>query len=102
MNYNYPYYQTLVENYGFTKAVDFVSSYVDPQKIEVPEKVAKAAAIAKKRGSLYIKTFTNKAELKKWVPQLRAAYNGSFVQNWEYYPLTEREMDFVVSNALSW
>ena len=73
---------------------------IDPQKIEVPEKVAKAAAIAKKRGSLAIKTFKNKAELKKWVPQLRAAYNGSFVQNWEYYPLTEREMDFVVSNAL--
>ncbi len=100
MNYNYPYYQTLVENYGFTKAVDFVSSYVDPQKIEVPEKVAKAASIAKKRGSLVIKTFKNKAELKQWIPQLRSAYNGSFVQNWEYYPLTKREIDFVVSNAL--
>jgi len=100
MNYNYPYYQTLVENYGFSKAVDFVSSYVDPQTIVIPEKVAKAAEIARKRGSLSIKTFRNKAELKQWIPQLRAAYNGSFVNNWEYYPLTEREIDFVVSNAL--
>ena len=61
MNYNYPYYQTLVENYGFSKAVDFVSSYVDPQTIVIPEKVAKAAEIARKRGSLSIKTFRNKA-----------------------------------------
>ncbi len=100
MNYNYPYYRNLVENYGFTKAVDFVSSYVQPKVIPLPEKVEKASRIAQKRGTLQIKAFKNKAELKKWVPQLRAAYNGSFVKNWEYYPLTEREIDFVVGNAL--
>jgi hypothetical protein len=44
------------------------------------EKVAKAAAIAKKRGSLAIKTFKTK-RIEEWVPQLRAAYNGSFEQN---------------------
>ena len=27
----------LVENYGFIKEVDFVSSYIDPQHLEVPE-----------------------------------------------------------------
>jgi len=47
MNYNYPYYRDLVENYGFVKEVDFVSSYIDPRNIEVPEKVAKAADLAK-------------------------------------------------------
>lgn len=100
MNYNPPYYRDLVENYGFTKAVDFVSSYVNPRTIEVPEKVAKAVQVAEKRGTLKIKNFKNKTELKKWVPQIRKAYNNAFVQNWEYYPLSERELDFVVSNVL--
>ncbi|MFZ3151565.1 MAG: hypothetical protein WA116_07770 [Anaerolineaceae bacterium] len=100
MNYNLPYYRDLVENYGFTKAVDFVSSYVNPRTIEVPEKIAKAVQVAEKRGTLKIKNFKNKTELKKWVPQIRKAYNNAFVQNWEYYPLSERELDFVVSNVL--
>lgn len=100
MNYNPPYYRDLVENYGFTKAVDFVSSYINPRTIEVPEKVAKAVQVAEKRGTLKIKNFKNKTELKKWVPQIRKAYNNAFVQNWEYYPLSERELDFVVSNVL--
>ncbi len=100
MNYNYPYYRDLVENYGFIKEVDFVSSYIDPQHLEVPEKIAKAASIAKKRGTLTIKNFKNKAEIRKWAPKIREAYNGAFVNNWEYYPLTEREINFVVDNAI--
>ncbi len=38
MNYNYPYYQRLVETYGFVKEVDFVSSYVNLHKFELSEK----------------------------------------------------------------
>jgi hypothetical protein len=54
MNYNYPYYRDLVENLGFTKIVDFVSSYVDPQAFQLPPKVRKAADIAKKRGTFQV------------------------------------------------
>jgi galactokinase/mevalonate kinase-like predicted kinase len=28
-------------------------------------------------------------------------YNDSFVNNWEYYPLTEREIDFLLENLLT-
>jgi hypothetical protein len=100
MNYNYPYYRELVENYGFVKEVDFVSSYVVPKNFVLPEKVSKAAEIAKKRGRFEVKTFTSKAELRKWAPKLGQAYNKAFVNNWEYYPLSKREVDFVVSNAI--
>ncbi len=38
MNYNYPYYQTLVENYGFEKEVDFVSCYVNADAFQAAGK----------------------------------------------------------------
>ena len=100
MNYSFPYYRDLVEHYGFEKEVDFVSSYVVPLDFKLPEKVQKAVEIAKRRNVLRIKTFKNKREIKQWVGKLRTAYNQAFVNNWEYYPLTEKELDYVVGNAL--
>ena len=35
-----------------------------------------------------------------WAPRIAKAYNDAFVNNWEYYPLTEREIKFVVDNIL--
>ena len=35
-----------------------------------------------------------------WKDKLRDAYNKSFVKNWEYYPLSDRELKFVVDNAI--
>jgi len=101
MNYNYPYYRDLVEGLGFTKIVDFVSSYVQPQDFQLPPKVRKAAEIAKKRGSFIVLNFKNKRELKKWAGRIGEAYNKAFVDNWEYYPLTQREIDFVVDNVMT-
>ena len=101
MNYNFPYYRDLVEKMGFVKAVDFVSSYMKPHSFKLPEKVKKAAKIAKKRGSFKILTFKNKRELKKWSGPIGKAYNAAFVDNWEYYPLSEREIDFVVDNVMT-
>jgi GNAT superfamily N-acetyltransferase len=101
MNYNYPYYRDLVENLGFTKVVDFVSSYIEPQDFNLPEKVRKAASIAKKRGTFKVVEFKNKKELVSWAPKIGKAYNKAFVKNWEYYPLSQREIDFVVSNIMT-
>ena len=101
MNYNYPYYRDLVENLGFTKVVDFVSSYVNPQDFHLPPKVRKASEIAKKRGSFKVLDFRNKRHLKEWVGRIGDAYNKAFVDNWEYYPLSQREVDFVLSNVMT-
>ena len=101
MNYNYPYYRDLVENLGFSKVVDFVSSYINPQEFHLPPKVRKAAEIAKKRGSFQVLDFKNKRHVKQWAGRIGEAYNQAFVNNWEYYPLTQREIDFVVGNVMT-
>ncbi|MDD2521576.1 MAG: GNAT family N-acetyltransferase [Anaerolineaceae bacterium] len=100
MNYNYPYYQQLAENYGFVKEVDFVSSYLEPQNYELPEKIKKAVEIVKKRGRLRVMNFRNKKHVIEWKYKIKDAYNRAFVHNWEYYPLSDRELDYAVDNAI--
>lgn len=101
LNYNHPYYQQLVEALGFTKEVDFVSCYLPADKFQVPERVERITQRVMQRGGLQIKHFKNKKELISWAPRIGKAYNEAFVRNWEYYPLTQREIDFVVDNIMT-
>jgi GNAT superfamily N-acetyltransferase len=45
-----------------------------------------------------VQNFHTIRELKTWAGRIGEAYNKAFVNNWEYYPLTEREIAFVVKN----
>jgi GNAT superfamily N-acetyltransferase len=101
MNYNYPYYPQLVEALGFEKVVDFVSSYIYTADFNLPERVHRIAERVQKRGTLRVQRFKNKRELVAWSDRIGKAYNQAFVNNWEYFPLTEREIKFVVDSILT-
>lgn len=101
LNYNHPYYQQLVEAQGFEKEVDFVSCFVPADKFQLPERVERIAQRVMERGGLRVKKFRNKRELLNWAARIGKAYNAAFVNNWEYFPLTQREIDFVVSNIMT-
>jgi hypothetical protein len=80
--------------------VDFVSSYLKPEHFVLSEKVQKAADLAIKRGRFEVKGFKSRAEIREWIVRIGKAYNEAFVNNWEYYPLTEKEIKMVVENIL--
>jgi GNAT superfamily N-acetyltransferase len=100
MNYNFDYYPTLVEALGFEKEVDFVSCYLNPVNFSVPEKVREVARRVRERGKFKVLSFNTKRELLRYAKQIGIAYNKTFVNNWEYYPQTEREIQYVVDNVL--
>jgi hypothetical protein len=100
LNYNHAYYQGLVEAQGFEKEVDFVSCYLPADSFRIPERVERIAQRVMERGHLEVKRFKNKKELLAWASRIGKAYNGAFVDNWEYYPLSQREIDFVVDNIM--
>jgi hypothetical protein len=101
LNYNHAYYQSLIEAQGFVKEVDFVSCYLPADKFQIPDRVKRITERVMQRGHLEIKTFKNKKELLSWADRIGIAYNNAFVNNWEYYPLTQREVDFVVENIMT-
>jgi hypothetical protein len=100
LNYNHAYYQALVESQGFVKEVDFVSCYLPADAFSIPERVERITRRAMQRGHLNTKRFKSKKELLQWAARIGVAYNQAFVDNWEYYPLTQREIDFVVDNIM--
>ena len=101
MNYNYPYYVQLVEGNGFTKEVDFVSCYLGADTFHLPERVHSIAERVLARGTLQVQRFRTKNDLRSWADRIGKAYNNAFVNNWEYYPLTQREIAFLLENLLT-
>src|SRR5574338_33364 len=95
MNYNFPYYQTVMETAGFDKEVDFVSCYLPPKAFSVPEKIREVARRVAERGKFKVVDFKSKADLSHYVKKIGVAYNKTFVNNWEYWPMTEREIQFI-------
>lgn len=101
MNYNPPYYPQFIERLGFRKAVDFISCYLGVRTFRLPERVHRIAERARRRSGLTIRRFRSKSELRSWAPRIGQAYNQAFVNNWEYYPLSEREIAFLTDNILT-
>ncbi len=101
MNYNPEYYVRLVENMGFEKEVDFVSCYIPRQKFVLPEKVHRVAERVIEKGTFEVKRFTKRSEMREFAKAIGEAYNQTFVNNWEYYPLTKRDVDYAIDNIIS-
>jgi GNAT superfamily N-acetyltransferase len=101
MNYNYPYYPKMVEALGFEQEVDFVSCYLSREKFHLPERIHNIADRVQKRGTLRVVNFENKNELKSWAPRIGKAYDAAFVDNWEYSPLTDKEIQFILDTIMT-
>jgi hypothetical protein len=101
MNYNFLYYKNLFEKAGFEKEVDFVSCYLTREQFILPPKMQEVAKRVEERGFFKVKTFETKKELRDWSWRIGQTYNKTFVNNWEYYPLTEREIQFLLDSLLT-
>lgn len=98
MAYNHAYYPRFMEELGFQKEVDFITCLVKRSEFHTPERIKRIAEYALKRGSFEVHSFKNKKDLLSWVPPFIEVYRKAFYQNWEYYPLTDREVNFVKDN----
>ncbi len=101
MNYNLPYYPNLLEALDFRKLVDFVSCYLSSDKFSLPDRVHRIADRVLQRGNLQVMRFKNKSHLRQWAPRIGKTYNEAFIDNWEYYPLSDREIKFLTDNILT-
>lgn len=100
MNYNPAYYVQLVENLGFQKEVDFVSCYLDGKTFKVPDKVNLVAKRVQEKGTFFVKSFKDKKELSSWADRIGESYNNTFINNWEYYPISKEEIGFILKGIL--
>jgi len=100
MNYNPPHYPQFMQRLGFKKEVDFVSHYMNADQFRLSERIHRIAQRAARRTGLEVLRFKNKKELLRWAPKIGQTYNRSFINNWEYYPLSENEIAFLTKNIM--
>ena len=95
-DYNYPYYPQFVEKYGMEKEVDYVQYKV--QVLEVPEKINSLCKQITERSKVHFHKYRNKAELKRMGKQFFRVINQSYQHIFNFIPLTEKEIDYMVDN----
>lgn len=92
MTYNFPYYQTLLENYDLKLAQRlFAYKFVVKDSI-LNERVNKIAELALKRSNVTLR-FIDLKQMKSEVEKIKKIYNAAWESNWGHVSFTEREFD---------
>jgi hypothetical protein len=98
--YNKPYYDGLLIDAGLSKETDYLSGYLSgshelsPRFYEIADKV-------RERRGFYVKSFSSRKELRAWIPRIGGVYNGAFVDNWQFCPVTDAEMQVIANRLIS-
>lgn len=96
MTYNPPYYQALVEGYGFAKAKDLYAYEVNSKRV-FTEKLIRGAEIVKQRLGVTIRTIDMK-NFDREVDLIRDMYSRGWQKNWGEVPMTREEFDTLAAD----
>ncbi|MAS32630.1 MAG: hypothetical protein CL610_01405 [Anaerolineaceae bacterium] len=100
MPYNHPYYQSLVENAGFTKVEDLYSFHMSREKsgeLELDGRLRRITESAMRRYKITIRQIDRK-RLKEEFELFKELYNTAWDKNWGFVPMTPRELDNLVES----
>ncbi|MFL5343499.1 MAG: N-acetyltransferase [Hyalangium sp.] len=89
--YNVPYYASLIEANGFTKAMDLWSWELS-SSVQPPEKVARIAEKIRQRDGITVRS-VNLKNFEQEVALIKGIYNAAWEKNWGFVPMTDHEFD---------
>ena len=98
--YNFPYYDELIQQAGFHKLTDLLSGYLPADHV-LPQRLFDIAEKVKARRGFWVKQFSSKAEIRRWIPKVMAVHREAFSQTASFYPPTEREVAHIIGSALA-
>lgn len=100
--YNYPYYDHLMAGAGYRKYTDVYSCYFSSAegRMDIDPRIYSVADRIQRKRGITVKKFRSKKELVAMVPDVVQAYNNTFIHNWEYVPVTEKEAKLIVSRLI--
>jgi hypothetical protein len=104
MNWNPPYYASLLEGLGFRKHFEAYSAYLDASTFKLPERVRSVAHHVLARGRFSVLRFSSKPELKKIASRIGEVYNVSLASDPSHrdaYPLSQAELRRATADVMS-
>ena len=94
MAYNPRYYLSLVEEYGFEKAMDLYAYNLEMYTL--PERLVRAAEVIERRQRVRVRKI-RMSEFESELATVRRLYNAAWEKNWGFVPMTDAEFDFMAS-----
>lgn len=88
--HNPPYYATLVERAGFTKAMD-LHQYQTVSN-QLPERLVRGARLLAQRRKITLRPLDKKRFYEE-VNQIKPLYRAGWEKNWGFVPMTDAEID---------
>lgn len=92
MTYNPPWYEHLIESYGFSKARDLLAYYLADAK--PTDRMLRAADKLAERFQVKVRTL-DKSRFWDEVALVRTVYNAAWEDNWGHLPMTEAELNYL-------
>jgi hypothetical protein len=96
MPYNPPYYQSLLETYGFVKAKDLYA-YRMAQSTVYSDQLERINKLVKERHSMTFRSLEMK-NFKRDVEIVKEIYNKAWAKNWGAVPMTDEEIDALAAD----
>ena len=98
-DYNYPYYPLFMDELGYEKEEDYLQSKSEVK--EIPERIKELSRRISERYGIKIKAFKNKKELMVYGKRLFETLNDSFIDVYNFIPLTDAEITDIIKNNFS-
>ncbi|MCS6906887.1 MAG: hypothetical protein RML93_03275 [Anaerolineales bacterium] len=98
--YNYSYYHRLITAAGFEKETDHLSGYLHVNH-QLPERILRLAERVRQKRRFWVKNFTSKREMRRWIPTVARVYAEAFARNYSFVPPTEKELAMIAHSILS-
>jgi hypothetical protein len=100
-NYNHPYYQELLEKYGFEKEIDYIEFKAKiPSEDEIPAKLLRLADRIKQRGSLNVLEFKRKRHMIRRGEELFYLLDEAFDEIYGSVPLSDKQIKYYVNKYI--
>lgn len=101
MTYNPSYYQGLLEQAGFTKAMDLLAYTLEVKDIQkgveaLPAKLKRVTDMLMKRNEISIRKI-NMKRLDDEIGLLKVVYNSAWEKNWGFVPMTDEEFEHLAN-----
>jgi hypothetical protein len=103
MPFNHPYYEKMIEGFGFEKAKDLFAYFIGRDVINNEKAISKLerlASMIKSRQDISIRKL-NLPDLDSEVKRIEEIYNNAWEYNWGFVPMTTEEFDYAKKSLKS-
>jgi len=98
-DYNYPYYPLFMDELGYEKEEDYLQMKVPI--IEIPENIKSLSKKLSERYGITTKKFKTKKDVIHYAKKFFETLNESFINIYNFIPLTETEIDYLIKTNFS-